>query len=126
MNALIWVLQVVLAVVFLAHGWLLLFPPASMVEQLNASLPRSFQLFLGVAEVMAAIGLIMPGVTRIKPWLIPSAAAGVMIVMIAATVLHVMRGEISAAITTFVLLVLATAVAHVRWRVLPIHPRTVA
>jgi uncharacterized membrane protein YphA (DoxX/SURF4 family) len=126
MNALMWVIQIVLAVAFFAHGLLLLFPPAAMVEQMNASLPRWFQLFLGVAEVLAAIGLTLPGLTRIKPWLVPCAAVGIMIVMISATVFHLIRGEISSAITTLVLLLLATAVAYLRWRVAPILSRTPA
>src|SRR5207342_2930347 len=98
-------------------------PPAAFVEQMNASLPRWFQLFLGVAEVLAAIGLTLPGLTRIKPWLIPCAAVGIMIVMISATVFHAVRGEISSAVTTLILLLLATAVAYVRWRVAPIRSR---
>jgi uncharacterized membrane protein YphA (DoxX/SURF4 family) len=126
MNTLMWVIQIVLALAFFAHGLLLLFPPAAMVEQMNASLPRWFQLFLGVAEVLAAIGLTLPGLTRIKPWLVPCAAVGIMIVMISATVFHGIRGEISSAITTLVLLLLATAVAYVRWRVVPIRSRTPA
>jgi uncharacterized membrane protein YphA (DoxX/SURF4 family) len=126
MNALMWVIQVVLAVVFLAHGLLLLFPPAAIVEQMNASMPRWFQLFLGVAEMLAAIGLTLPGLTRIKPWLVPCAAAGIMIVMIAATAFHFNRGETSSALTTLVLLALATAVAYLRWRVAPIRSRTPA
>src|SRR5882672_8562100 len=93
MNVLLWVLQVLLAAAFLAHGLMMLFPPASIVEQMNASLPRWFQLFLGVAEVLAAVGLTLPGVARIQPWLVPSAAAGIMIVMISATAYHIMRGE---------------------------------
>jgi hypothetical protein len=125
MNVLLWVLQVLLALAFLAHGLLLLFPPAAMVDQMNASLPRAFQLFLGVAEVLAAAGLTLPGVTRIQPWLVSCAAAGLMIVMISATMFHIVRGEVSSAITTAVLLLVATAVAYMRWRVLPIRPRTV-
>jgi len=124
MNALLWVLQVVLAVAFLAHGLLFLFPPAAMVEQMNAAIPRAFQLFLGVAEVLAAVGLTLPGVTRVYPWLVPCAAAGIMIVMISATMFHIMRGEVSSAIITAVLLLLATSVAYMRWKVLPIRPRT--
>ena len=123
MNIGLWVLQVVLAAAFFAHGWLLLSPPAAMVEQMNASLPRWFQVFLGVAEVLAAIGLTLPGVTRILPWLVSCAAAGIMIVMVSATILHVMRGEISSAATTLALLAMATVVAYMRWRVAPIHPR---
>src|SRR3989442_9476385 len=107
MNILLWVLQVLLALAFFAHGCLFLFPPAAMVEQMNASMPRWFQLFLGVAEVLAAVGLTLPGLTRIKPWLVPCAAAGLMVVMISATIFHLMRGEMSSAIITIVLLVLA-------------------
>jgi putative oxidoreductase len=124
MNISLWVLQVLLALAFLAHGVLLVFPPAAIVEQMNASLPRWFQLFIGVAEALAAIGLTLPGLTRIKTWLVPCAAAGIMIVMVSATIFHFNRGEISSAITTLVLLVLATAVAYLRWRVAPIQPRT--
>jgi DoxX-like family len=97
-----------------------------MVEQMNAALPRGFQLFIGVAEVLAAVGLTLPGVTRIRPWLVSCAAAGLMIVMISATIFHIARGEVSSAITTAVLLLVATFVAYMRWRVLPIRPRTMA
>lgn len=123
MNVLIWVLQVLLALAFFAHGWLFLSPPASMVAQMNATLPRWFQLFLGVAEVLAAVGLTLPGLTRILPSLVSLAAAGIMIVMIFATAFHLMRGEVSSAAITFVLLAMATFVAYMRWRVVPIRPR---
>ncbi|HEV3214347.1 MAG TPA: DoxX family protein [Vicinamibacterales bacterium] len=126
MNILLWVLQVLLALAFFAHGGLLLFPPAAIAEQMNASLPRWFQLFLGVAEILAAVGLTLPGVTRIQPWLVSCAAAGIMIVMICATVFHLMRGEVSSALTTIMLLAVATFIAYMRWRVVPIKPRRAA
>lgn len=126
MKILLWVLQVLLALAFLAHGVMLLVPPQAIAEQLNASLPRWFQVFLGVAEVLAAVGLTLPGMTRIQPWLVPLAAAGIMIVMVSATVFHLSRGEVSAAITTIVLLAMASFVAYMRWRVVPIQPRAVA
>ena len=126
MNITLWVLQVLLAVAFFAHGWIFLFPPASMVEMMNASISPAFRLFLGVAEVLAAIGLTLPGLTRILPWFISCAAAGLMIVMISATIFHVMRGEVSSAITTAILFVVITFVAYMRWKVLPIAPRHVA
>ena len=126
MNIVLWVLQVLLAIAFLAHGWLFLFPPPDMVEIVTASMPTWFRMFLGVAEVLAAVGLTLPGITRILPWLISCAAAGLMIVMVAATVLHTTRGEVSAAITTAVLFVLVTFVAYMRWKVKPIVPRTVS
>jgi len=123
MNVLLWILQVLLAAAFLAHGLLFLNPPADIVEQMNASLPRWFQLFLGVAEVLAAIGLTLPGMTRILPWLVSWAAAGIMIVMISATIWHLVRDEMSSAGITAVLLVMATFVAYMRNRVVPIRAR---
>ena len=119
----LWILQVLLAAAFLAHGLLFLNPPAAAAEQMNASLPRWFQLFLGVAEVMAAIGLTLPGLTRILPWLVAWAAVGVMIVTVCATALHLSRGELSSAAITFVLLLIASAVAYGRGVVAPIRPR---
>ena len=123
MNIVLWILQVLLALAFLAHGWMFLFPPPHIAAMMNASLPRWFQLFLGVAEVLAGVGLILPGVTRIKPWLVVWAAGGIMIVMVSATVWHVIRGEISSAVVTFVLLAMATFVAYMRLRVRPIPSR---
>ena len=126
MNIVLWILQVLLAAAFLAHGWLFLSPPPDVVEQMNATLPRWFQLFLGVAEVLAAVGLTLPGLTRILPWLVTWAAIGVMIVTVSATVLHLVRGEMSSAAITLVLLAMATFVAYMRHRVLPIGVRRTA
>jgi hypothetical protein len=123
MNILLWVLQVLLAVAFFAHGWLFLTPPPEIAEQMNASLPRWFQIFLGVAEVLAAVGLTLPGLTRILPWLVTWAAGGVMIVTLSATVFHLVRREMSSAAITLVLLAMATFVAYMRHRVLPIGVR---
>ena len=126
MNTALWVLQVLLAAAFFAHGWLLLMPPTEIAAQMNAELPRMFWVFLGVAEVLAAAGLTLPGITRIQPWLVPSAAAGVMFVMIAATIWHIARAEYSGAAITAVLLAMATFTAYGRWRLLPIRPRHAA
>ena len=123
MNILLWVLQVLLAVVFIAHGLLLLMPPPEIAAQMVMSLPRAFWVFLGVAEIAAAIGLTLPGLTRVMPWLVSWAAAGIMIVMISATGYHIVRGEISSAAVTFVLLIMATFVAYMRLRVMPIAAR---
>lgn len=125
MNTILWVLQVLLAVAFFAHGWLFLAPPPEMLAQMQ-SIPPAFRIFIGVAEVLAAVGLVLPGLTRMLPWLIPSAAAGLMVVMIGATILHIARGEVSSAMTTAILLVLLTFVAYMRWKVKPILPRVVS
>ena len=123
MNILLWLLQVLLALAFLAHGLMMLFPPPDIAVQMNASLPRWFSLFIGVSEVFAAIGLTLPGITRVMPWLVSWAAVGIMIVMISATVYHIGRSENSSAVITFILLIMATFVAYARWRMLPIAPR---
>jgi uncharacterized membrane protein YphA (DoxX/SURF4 family) len=125
MNIVLWVLQALLAAAFLAHGLLFLFPSAEMLAMMNAVISPPFRIFLGVAEVLAAIGLTLPGITRILPWLVSCAAAGLMIVMVGATILHTTRGEVSSAITTAILFVLLTFVAYMRWKVKPIVPRTV-
>ena len=120
MNIVIWIVQILLAVAFLAHGWLFLSPPAELVDQMNASLPRWFQLFLGMAEVLAAVGLTLPALTRVLPWLVSWAAVGIMIVTASATVYHVARGEMSSTAITLVLFGMATFVAYIRYRVVPI------
>jgi hypothetical protein len=123
MNIALWILQVLLALAFLAHGILFLSPPPEIAVQMNALLPRWFQLFLGVAELLAAVGLTLPGLTRIRPGLVPAAAVGVMVVTVSATGLHLVRGEVSSAAITFVLLLAAAFVGHGRWRRHPITPR---
>ena len=123
MTILLWVFQVVLAAAFFAHGLLVLSPPPDIGAQMLASLPRWFWVFLGVAELAAAVGLTLPGVTHIMPWLVSWAAAGVMIVMISATMYHIARGEFSSAAVTLVLLALSTFVAYMRSKVRPIRAR---
>ena len=79
-NILLWVLQVLLAVAFLAHGVMMLNPPPDIAVQMNAAIPRWFSVFIGVSEVLAAIGLTLPGVARVMPWLVSWAAGGIMFV----------------------------------------------
>jgi hypothetical protein len=123
MNITLWVLQVLLAMAFLAHGLFFLSPPAQIVDYVDSLIPPGFRIFIGVAELLAAVGLIVPGVTRNLPWLVSAAAAGLMTVMIGASTLHAVRGELTFAITTFILFVVATFIAYMRWKVMPIAPR---
>ena len=123
MNIVLWIVQVLLAAAFLAHGLMLLMPPPEIAAQLAASLPHWFWVFLGIAEVLAAVGITLPGITRILPWLVAWAAGGIMIVMVSATVWHIARGEFSSAAVTVLLLAMATFVAYMRLRVMPIHAR---
>jgi uncharacterized membrane protein YphA (DoxX/SURF4 family) len=123
LNVTLWVLQVLLAAAYLAHGWLMVSPPAELLAMMNEQMGEGFRLFIGVAELLAAAGLILPGITRILPGLTALAAAGLMIVMSSATILHVVRGESESAVSAAVLFVLVTIVAYARWKVQPIAAR---
>jgi len=123
LNIALWILQGLLAVVFLLHGWLMVAPPAEMVAMINAQLGAGFRVFIGVAELLAVVGLLLPGITRILPFMTAVAAAGLMIVMGSATLFHLIRGENASAISAVVLFVLVTVVAYARWKVAPIAPR---
>jgi uncharacterized membrane protein YphA (DoxX/SURF4 family) len=126
MNIALWILQVLLAAQFLFHGWIMLFPPAELVEIMNAQMAPWFRLFVGIAESLGAIGLLLPGLTRIWPWLTSWAGVGLMIVAISASGVHLSRDETSSAITTAVLFVLLAFVSYMRWKIKPILPRTLA
>ena len=115
-NRVLWTLQILLAIVFVAHGAMMLFPPAEIARLMNEEMPRWFQLFIGISEVLAAIGLTLPAITGVQPWLVAWAAGGLMIVMVSATVFHLTRREYSAAVTTIVLLAMATVVARGRYQ----------
>jgi hypothetical protein len=82
-------------------------------------LPGLFVRFIGVAEVLGAIGLILPGLLRIRPGLTPLAAAGLMLIMIGATVLTLASGEITPALIPLVVGLLLAFVAYGRWRLMP-------
>lgn len=123
MRIVLWILQVLLAAMFFWHGLLFAAPPAELVEMLNSQFGVGLRTFIGVAEILAAIGLILPGLTRILPWLTPLAAAGLMIVMASASVFHFFRGETANGITGIVLFALLTFVAYMRWKVKPIPAR---
>jgi uncharacterized membrane protein len=121
MNTFLWVAQSVLALAFLAHGLLFLFPPAA-VRKVKKQLvfPAGFMRFVCVAEVLAALGLTLPGLSGIFPWLTPLAATGLVPIMIGASIFHLSRREIPPTIVTAVLLALAASVAYARWFTIPL------
>lgn len=126
LNIALWIVQALLAALFLWHGQFMALPPAGMVAMINENIGPDLRVFIGVAEILAAAGLILPGLTRILPALTALAAAGLMIVMSSASVFHLVRGETSSAISAFVIFLLVTAVAYTRWKVVPITARRFA
>ena len=123
MNITLWILQALLAAAFGAHGWMLVSPPPELLPIMNEQLGVGFRLFLGVAEIAGAVGILLPAMTRKLPWLTPVAAGCLAFVVASATVLHLARNETSAAVTTAILFLLAAFVAYGRWRVRPIASR---
>jgi uncharacterized membrane protein YphA (DoxX/SURF4 family) len=120
MNIALWIAQGVLAAIFVfAGGMKLVLPVEEMTKQMP--LPGLFLRFIAVCEVLGAIGLILPGLLRIRPGLTPLAAAGLVIIMIGATVVMLMMTD-DVAMLPIPLLVgcLAAFVAYGRWRLAPL------
>ena len=122
MNIVLWIIQVLLALLFLlAGGTKLILPIAEMTKDIH--LPGLFLRFLGVAEVLGALGLILPGALRIKPRVTSLAAVGLMIIVIGATVITATNGPIVGAILPFITTLLLAFVAYGRWRIAPFAAR---
>jgi hypothetical protein len=121
MNRTLWILQILLAALFLfAGGAKFLVPADQMTQGMPAWMSISFLHFIGACELLGAIGLILPGLLHIKPGLTPLAAAGLTIIVIGATVVTVMGGMIATAVLPAVTAVLAAFVAYGRWRLAPL------
>jgi hypothetical protein len=125
LNVLAWVLQGLLALVYLFHGVLYAFAPAPLVRGMRErgdwppAIPGAFRRFIGVAELLAAVGLVVPWLTGILPGLTPLAALGLAAVMVGAAVYHGRRGEVPAVATSIVLLALIAVTGYLRWQVVP-------
>ena len=115
MNVALWIGQALLALIFLFAGGMKLFMP---IEELTAqmALPGLLVRFIGIVEVLGALGVILPWLLGIWPGLTPLAAAGLVILMIGATVVTLMTGNIAMALIPLVVGLLAALVAYGRWR----------
>ncbi len=113
MNIALWIVQALLAAIFLfAGGMKLVLPLEEMAGPVL--LPGLFLRFIGVAEVLGALGLILPGLSGIRLGLTPLAAAGLVIIMIGATVITLMTGDIVIALIPLVVGLLSAFVAYGR------------
>jgi uncharacterized membrane protein YphA (DoxX/SURF4 family) len=119
----LWIVQALLAALFLFAGGTKLVLP---IEQMTAEIPMPgvFLRFIGVAEVLGALGLILPGLLRIRPGLTPLAAAGLAVIMIGAVVVSLATGPLALALIPLAVGLLAAFVAYARWRLAP--PRQLA
>jgi uncharacterized membrane protein YphA (DoxX/SURF4 family) len=123
MTYALWIIQVLLALLFLFSGGMkLVLPIEAMTQQM--AMPGLFLRFIGVVEVLGGLGLILPGLLRIRPVLTPLAAAGLVIIMIGATVLTLVSGGGGLALIPLVVGLLLAFVAYGRWRLAPHRGRT--
>ncbi|HEV8483322.1 MAG TPA: DoxX family protein [Blastocatellia bacterium] len=119
MTYALWIVQGLLAALFLFSGSVKLILPPEALKGPGVALPVLFLRFIGVCEVLGGIGLILPGLLRIRPGLTPLAAAGLVIIMIGATVVNLMGGSVGTALVTVVVGLLAAFVAYGRWKLIP-------
>jgi hypothetical protein len=122
----LWILQGLLAAIFLFTGATkLLMSPELLAE--STPLPLLLVRFIGLCEVLGALGLVLPGLLRIRPSLTPLAAACLVPIMIGATVLTptLMGADLVLALIPLTVGVLAALVAYGRVRLAPQQPRRV-
>ncbi|MEA2206887.1 MAG: hypothetical protein QOE77_3663 [Blastocatellia bacterium] len=125
MNIVLWIIQVLLALLFLFAGGTKLVLPIGVLQSMGSPnqvlLPGLLMRFIGVCEVLGGLGLILPGLLKIKAGLTALAAAGLVIVMIGAVVLTIAGDGIGAAVVPVVVLLLLIFVAYGRWRLAPLR-----
>lgn len=117
MHGLEWVFSVVLTTVFFITGVIKVFHYEKSRKLLPwvKNVPQALAQAIGVAEILGALGLILPVITGIYPWLTPVAAVGLGLLMLFATVYHLLRREATEAGLNVLLLILLVIVAYVRW-----------
>ena len=123
MNIVLWIIQALLALLFLFAGGTKLILSIEQMQAMGSPnqivLPALLIRFIGVCEVLGALGLILPGLFRIRPGLTPLAAAGLIIIMVGAIVTTLMSGQVAPALFPLVTIVLLAFVAYGRSRLSP-------
>ena len=119
MTYVLWTIQVLLAALFLFAGVMKLVLPLDKMTG-PVPVPGLFLRFIGVCETLGALGLILPGLFRIRPGLTPLAAAGLVIIMVGATVLNLRGGDLFSSAVTVVVGLLAAFIAYGRWKIVPL------
>ena len=117
-SVVLWLVQGVLALLFLFAGGMKLVVPTEVLATMTP-LPILFMKFIGLAEFLGGLGLILPGLLRIRPGLTPLAGACLAIEMIGATMTTIAIGGGVTALMPLVVGLLAAFVAYGRWRLAP-------
>lgn len=126
LGASLWIAQSILTLMFVMAGVLKTTTPLDRLAGMlpwTADVPGGLVRFIGVAEFAGALGLILPALLRVAPWLTALASFGLTVVMLLAAAFHLSRGESAAIGMPIALGALAAFVAWGRWRAAPIRPR---
>lgn len=121
----VWILQIFMGLMFLIVGGMKAFSPLeSLPPEMAWALENpNLVRFVGISQLLGAIGLIVPSLLRIKPFLTPLAALGFATIMILAIGFHAMRSEMEAIPTNIVLLLVFAFIAWARWKKVPIQAK---
>ena len=119
LNRALWTAQIVVALVFAFAGSMKFIMPPEKMQQGSVILPLAFIYFIGICECLGALGMILPGLTRIRTGLTPLAALGLTIIMIGATTVSIIGMGVAAGIFPAIVGVATTWIAYSRTRVVP-------
>ena len=119
LNRALWTAQILIAVLFAFAGSVKFMMPPEQMQQGTVILPLSFIYFIGICEVLGALGMILPGLTRIRTALTPLAAAGLTIIMIGATAVTIIGG-MPGAFVPAIIGIISSWIAYARTRIAPL------
>jgi uncharacterized membrane protein len=127
MNVILWILQILFGIYFLAIGFMHFIIPPGLPAMMSwmYDLSPALHAVSGIAEILGGIGLILPGLFRVQTRLVPLAAAGLAVVMVGAVVYHILRGEYANIGLNLLNAVVLAFVAYGRWRLVPLADRGV-
>jgi hypothetical protein len=119
MNSALWIVAIVLAVVFAGSGLMKLLVAKDKLAKAGQGWAEDFSQssirLIGLAEILGAIGLVLPAAVHIAPILVPVAASALVLVMVGAAVVHARRNEAVNVVVNVVLIALAIFVAWGRF-----------
>lgn len=119
-NRTLWTIQGLLAALFLFAGTSkLVMPIEAMTAQIH--LPGLFLRFIGVAETLGAIGIVLPGLFKVRPELTSLAAGGLVVIMIGAASLTLTTPTPIGALFPIVVGILCAIVAYGRIQIAPVY-----
>ncbi|HTK09151.1 MAG TPA: DoxX family protein [Ktedonobacteraceae bacterium] len=123
MNIVLWIVQSVLALAFLVAGAFKVLQPIDTLKKYLGwveKTPPTLVRLVGILEILGALGLILPAVTHILPWLTPVAAIGLVLTMIGAIIVHIQLKETPRSLAPLILLLLALLIVYGRFVLVPL------